>query len=192
MEQIIQELKSIQNKAVAVIEEIRTIRINTYPLNDVIYLSDDNKSRYNKLVDTLEQLIKMYDDTYRQIPLSERKNVKYFHITWKKNDMLLETKGLASSIDVYDESEIQKNFKEVTHFAKKAIEELVKYEKELNQDKMNQSVKIINVCKNLLASHHWGESYLNDINAYEIRIRSGRTTQDDITDYLNFIEKAEA
>ncbi len=189
---VIRDLDTLKIRALSVIKSTVMYMNSLSPLNNEYFMSPNELKRLQAYREEIETIASKYDNIFFTIPYEERGRVEYMNILGRVNRTLYEMDSLEAVSSSDDEFDLQKKFGKALSYGKQAVERKIKAEKENNPDELAKSNRVLRCCGEVFRGHFWGESYQEDLDKYEERVRIGRTTKDDINDYNLLISEMDA
>ena len=188
---VVRDLDYLKIKALAVIKSAVMYMNTLSPLNNEQFMSPNELKRLKSFRDEIETIASKFDGIFFSLPYEDRGRIEYMNILGRFNHTLYEMDSLDPVSSSDDEFDLQRKFSKALFYGKKAVERKIQAEKDNNPDELAKSNRILNCCGEVFRGHFWGESYQNDLVKYEERVRTGRTTKDDINDYNLLIQEME-
>lgn len=184
------ELGDIYREALDIFRRTTVFMKELYPLNNVEFMNSEEKKTFNRFESKISSLHTKYLALYNEIPQSERVFIRNPNIMDEFNAIIHNLPSLCSLSNVHDESDIEKVFKNNLVIAKTMITRKISSERDNDKEMLDKCKRVLDCCNRVYMCNPMGASYLDYMVKYEERIRSGRTNEDDISDYDKLVEEA--
>ncbi len=183
------ELLKLEEEAKRITEETATILRNNFPMDSREFLSREEALRVRKNDIRIEEIGNKYLNTYVSLSLEEQKGIDYKNLTGTYYQTTYKSEGLISVSQFSDEYDLKEAFGRAYAYGLKALDSILLAEQNNDAESLEKNRRILATCKGILREHFWGESYLESLDRYDKRIRSGRTVEDDVADYDTLVQE---
>lgn len=185
------ELIMIEQKAKLLTEQTCEILEKNFPLDSREFLNQKDLEVVKKNDNEIVLLAQQYLELFKKLPLEEQRNYmsNYKNIQGNYYQTTHNVKGLIRATSNDDEYELRKAFQKATEFGLKSLDDLHLASKTNDENLKEKGQHVLNVCKNILGVHFWGEDRIEYLNRYEKRLASGRTVENDLEDYKLLIQE---
>lgn len=185
----IERLNNLKIQAMSLSKSVLYFLKSIEPLNDFAFMNQKEKDMYNQYRSLIRKIDQDYLDIYRTLSDDERSKHDYVNILGEYGKSIKAIKSIEMVYDGDDEFELNDKFRKAYDFGIRALEEKVAAEKRNDYEAVLHSNRVLAACHQVFNAHFWGKGYQEDLDQYEIRVRSNRTVADDLKDYQKLHEE---
>ena len=186
----LEKLNNLKVEAMSLIKSALYYMKALQPLNNPTFMNPDEMRIYNGYKVIITNLEKQYSDLYRTLTIEERSKHEHMNILGEFNHSITVVPCIEMAYNSDDEYELNDKFRKAYDFGVKALEEKIEAEKRKDNITILNANRVLAACHMVFKAHFWGESYQEDLDEYEKRLRSGRTVSDDLSEYDELYNEA--
>ena len=183
---IYEELNRLKKEALVIIRNMTIFMRELYPLNNVRFMNEEEKMKYNEYYERITKISNRYNSLYARLSRTEKQHHEHINIMGKFDETLYQLPSLISQ-----ESENTKlNQEDVLSIVRRVVKRKISSEAANDIVTVNKCNRVLDCCKDAFSEQLKGFDYDDYIVSFEDRVRSGRLTDDDINEYQALVEEA--